>query len=43
MILCRIHQGMVEDAEKQIEFMNEIQVTGGRTSEIAFLEALLES
>jgi tetratricopeptide repeat protein 21B len=43
MIQCRILQGIIDDAEKQLEFVSEIQISVGRTTEIAFLEALLES
>lgn len=43
MIRCRIYQGMIDDAEKQIEFINEIHPTGERTPEIAFLEGLLNA
>ena len=43
MIQCRILQGIIDDAEKQLEFVSEIQVSMGRTTDIAFLEALLES
>lgn len=41
MIQCRLLQGSIDDAEQQIEFVNEIQVSVGRTPEIAFLEAML--
>ena len=40
---CRLLQGMIDDAEKQIEFVNEVQVSGGKTPDIAFLEALLNA
>lgn len=41
MIQCRLLQGKIDDAEQQIEFVNEVQVSVGRTPEIAFLEAML--
>ena len=41
MIQCRLLQGMIDDAEQQIEFVNEIQVSVGKTPEMAFLEAML--
>lgn len=41
MIQCRIRQGMIDDAEQQLEFVNEIQVSVGRTPEMAYLEAML--
>lgn len=43
MIQCKILQGVIDDAEKQLEFVQEVQVSVGRTSEMAFLQALLES
>ncbi|CAK75826.1 unnamed protein product (macronuclear) [Paramecium tetraurelia] len=43
MIQCKILQGVIDDAEKQLEFVQEVQVSVGRTTEIAFLQALLES
>ena len=43
MIKCRIKQGMIDDAEKQIEFINEIHPSGDRTPDIAFLEGLLNA
>jgi len=43
MIQCRLLQGYIDDAAQQIEFVNEVQVSVGRTSEIAFLEAMLTS
>lgn len=43
MISCKIHQGVIDDAEKQIEFVNEMSVSVGRTAEIAQLEALFNS
>ena len=43
MIKCRIQQGMIDDAEKQIEFINEINSSGDRTPDIAFLEGLLNA
>jgi len=43
MIQCRLLQGMVDDAEQQIEFVNEIQISVGKTPEMAFLEAMLNT
>jgi tetratricopeptide repeat protein 21B len=34
-------QGVIEDAEQQIEFINEMQVSTGRTADIAYLEGQL--
>jgi tetratricopeptide repeat protein 21B len=34
---------MIDDAAQQIEFVNEVQVSVGRTPEIAFLEAMLQA
>ena len=41
MIYCRIMQGKIDDAEKELEFMQEVQISEGRSSDISFLEALL--
>jgi tetratricopeptide repeat protein 21B len=41
MIECKIRLGEVEDIESQIEFLNEMMVSVGRTPDIAYLEALL--
>ena len=35
-------QGIIDDAEKYLEFMNEMQVSMGRSPDIALLEAQLE-
>jgi tetratricopeptide repeat protein 21B len=43
MIHARILQGVIEDAEKQLEFVTEIQSGTGRTPDIAYLQALLAS
>ena len=43
MIHCRIRQGVIDDAEQQIEFINEMQTSTGRTPDIAYLEGLLNS
>ncbi len=36
-------QGMLEEAQIQIDFVNEIAVSIGRTAEMAYLEAILIS
>jgi len=38
MIRCKIFEGQIEDAEQQVEFVNQIQDTMGRSSQMAFLE-----
>ncbi|EGR31890.1 tetratricopeptide repeat protein [Ichthyophthirius multifiliis] len=43
MIQCRLYQGVIEDAEQQIEFLNQINSQEERTPEIAYLEYLLAS
>lgn len=43
MIYCRIKQDMLEDAEQQLEFLNEIgDSLGAKTAEHVYLEAILE-
>lgn len=42
MILCRIKQEMLEDAEQQLEFLNEIGDSMGKTAEHVYLEAIIE-
>jgi hypothetical protein len=41
MIYCQICEGQYEDAEQQLELFRMIQESVGRTSELAFLDALL--
>ena len=41
MIECKLLQDDFDDAEHQIEFVNVMQQTIGRTSIIAYLEAVL--
>lgn len=43
MIECKIAQGEIDDAEQQIEFVNVLQMSVGKTSQTAYLEALLET
>jgi tetratricopeptide repeat protein 21B len=40
-IKCQILEGDLDSAEKQIDFLNEIQSTVGKSSELTFLSALL--
>merc|ERR1719171_2654675 len=40
-IHCRIQEGNLEDAEEQLEFLNEIQVSVGKSPELAFLTSLI--
>jgi tetratricopeptide repeat protein 21B len=47
MIYCRVRQDHLDDAEQQLEFINEINEanTGGqgqKMSELVFIEALIE-
>lgn len=41
MIECKLLQDEIDDAENQLEFVNVMQQTVGRTPRIAYLEALL--
>jgi hypothetical protein len=41
MIYCQICEGQYDDAEQQLELFRMIQESVGRTSELAFLDALL--
>ncbi|KAL4503354.1 hypothetical protein ABPG72_000960 [Tetrahymena utriculariae] len=43
LILSKIMQGQTEDAESQIDFINQTANNGERTAEIAFLEALVST
>lgn len=43
MILAKLLQGVVDDAESQIDFINSTNNNGERTAEIAYLEALLST
>merc|ERR1719355_178817 len=40
-IHCRIQEGNLDDAEEQLEFLSEIQVSVGKSPELAFLQSLL--
>lgn len=40
-IQCRIQSGNLDDAEEQLEFLNEIQISVGKSAELAFLQALI--
>jgi tetratricopeptide repeat protein 21B len=40
-IHCRVQEGNLEDAEEQLEFLSEIQVSVGKSPELAFLQSLL--
>lgn len=44
MIFCRIKQDMVEDAQHQLEFLEELvgDAEGGKTADHCFMEALVE-
>uniref|UniRef100_A0A8C3VGA4 Tetratricopeptide repeat protein 21B n=1 Tax=Catharus ustulatus TaxID=91951 RepID=A0A8C3VGA4_CATUS len=40
-IRCQLIQGQLEDAEQQLEFLNEIQQSIGKSGELSFLHAVL--
>uniref|UniRef100_A0A8D0FX90 Tetratricopeptide repeat protein 21B n=1 Tax=Strix occidentalis caurina TaxID=311401 RepID=A0A8D0FX90_STROC len=40
-IRCQLIQGQLEDAEQQLEFLNEIQQSIGKSGELSFLRAVL--
>lgn len=40
-IHCRVQEGNLEDAEEQLEFLSEIQVSVGKSPDLAFLQSLL--
>ncbi|XP_018767037.3 tetratricopeptide repeat protein 21B isoform X2 [Serinus canaria] len=40
-IRCQLIQGQLEDAEHQLEFLNEIQQSIGKSGELSFLHAVL--
>lgn len=42
MIYCRIKQDLLDDAEQQLEFLNEISDSMGKTADLTFLEAIIE-
>lgn len=42
MIYCKIKQEQIDDAEQQLEFLNEIGVSFGKTAQHVFLEAMIE-
>jgi len=41
MIYCRIMQGKIEDAQQQIELVNEISENATKTAQHYFLEAMI--
>jgi tetratricopeptide repeat protein 21B len=41
MIRCRIQEGNLDDAAEQLEFLSAIQVSVGKSPELAFLQSLL--
>eukprot|EP00929_Paragymnodinium_shiwhaense_P082600 TRINITY_DN4361_c0_g1_i1.p1 TRINITY_DN4361_c0_g1~~TRINITY_DN4361_c0_g1_i1.p1 ORF type:complete len:1382 (-),score=431.24 TRINITY_DN4361_c0_g1_i1:166-3750(-) len=41
MIRCRIQEGNLDDAAEQLEFLGAIQVSVGKSPELAFLQSLL--
>jgi tetratricopeptide repeat protein 21B len=41
-IMCKIQQGALDEAEQQLEFLNEIIESQGKTAEQTFLEAIIE-
>lgn len=43
MILSRLLQGVIDDAESQIDFINTSNSNGERSADIAYLEALLST
>lgn len=43
MILSKLLQGVIDDAESQIDFINSTNNNGERTAEIAYLEAILST
>lgn len=40
-IHCRIQEGSLDDAEEQLEFLSEIQISVGKSPELAYLQSLL--
>merc|ERR1719478_1320305 len=40
-IHCRVQEGNLEDAEEQLEFLSEIQVSVGKSPDLAFLQSLI--
>jgi tetratricopeptide repeat protein 21B len=40
-IQCRVQEGNLVDAEEQLEFLSEIQVSVGKSPDLAFLQSLL--
>mmetsp|Transcript_138949 Transcript_138949/g.443691 ORF Transcript_138949/g.443691 Transcript_138949/m.443691 type:complete len:1347 (-) Transcript_138949:215-4255(-) len=40
-IHCRVQEGNLDDAEEQLEFLSEIQVSVGKSPDLAFLQSLL--
>ncbi|CAE8650139.1 unnamed protein product, partial [Polarella glacialis] len=40
-ISCRVQEGNLDDAEEQLEFLSEIQVSVGKSPDLAFLQSLI--
>eukprot|EP00933_Yihiella_yeosuensis_P014694 TRINITY_DN13064_c0_g5_i1.p1 TRINITY_DN13064_c0_g5~~TRINITY_DN13064_c0_g5_i1.p1 ORF type:complete len:1194 (-),score=308.92 TRINITY_DN13064_c0_g5_i1:80-3229(-) len=40
-INCRVQEGNLDDAEEQLEFLSEIQVSVGKSPDLAFLQSLI--
>jgi tetratricopeptide repeat protein 21B len=42
MIYCRVKQDLLDDAEQQLEFLNEIGESAAKTADHVYLEAIIE-
>jgi len=40
-INCRVQEGNLDDAEEQLEFLGEIQISVGKSPDLAFLQSLI--
>lgn len=40
-INCRVQEGSLDDAEEQLEFLSEIQISVGKSPDLAFLQSLI--
>mmetsp|Transcript_68417 Transcript_68417/g.198374 ORF Transcript_68417/g.198374 Transcript_68417/m.198374 type:complete len:1349 (+) Transcript_68417:99-4145(+) len=40
-IHCRVQEGNLDDAEEQLEFLSEIQISVGKSPDLAFLQSVL--
>eukprot|EP00931_Biecheleriopsis_adriatica_P087453 TRINITY_DN61918_c0_g1_i1.p1 TRINITY_DN61918_c0_g1~~TRINITY_DN61918_c0_g1_i1.p1 ORF type:complete len:1362 (+),score=379.50 TRINITY_DN61918_c0_g1_i1:247-4086(+) len=40
-INCRVQEGNLDDAEEQLEFLSEIQISVGKSPDLAFLQSLI--